>query len=200
MPSSHPTLRPDRSLPGRWQASPLLPTLTHPPVLHRRAEMAVSPLPGNPTAVWTIKKSAADEFDAYIIVSFSNATLVLRWAPCTGRAPAPPAATSHTSLRPPCNSAWAALATLPPRHEDVGGAKQLAAAARVKLTRISLGPSPCLLVTWRAAPARVLQHRRDGGGGERQRVQRQRAHPSDPAAGRRLDAAGVWWMCVCVGG
>ncbi|KAL4425697.1 hypothetical protein ABPG75_009713 [Micractinium tetrahymenae] len=40
-------------------------------------EMAVSPLPGNPTAVWTIKKSAADEYDAYIIVSFSNATLVL---------------------------------------------------------------------------------------------------------------------------
>ncbi|PSC75463.1 splicing factor 3B subunit 3-like [Micractinium conductrix] len=40
-------------------------------------EMAVSPLPGNPTAVWTIKRSAADEFDAYIVVSFSNATLVL---------------------------------------------------------------------------------------------------------------------------
>jgi splicing factor 3B subunit 3 len=41
--------------------------------------MAVSPLPGNPTAVWTIKRSLADEYDAYIIVSFSNATLVLRW-------------------------------------------------------------------------------------------------------------------------
>ncbi|KAK9824249.1 hypothetical protein WJX72_008915 [[Myrmecia] bisecta] len=40
-------------------------------------EMAVSPLPGNPTAVWTIRRSAADEFDAYIIVSFLNATLVL---------------------------------------------------------------------------------------------------------------------------
>jgi splicing factor 3B subunit 3 len=39
----------------------------------------VSPLPGNPTAVWTIKRSLADEYDAYIIVSFSNATLVLRW-------------------------------------------------------------------------------------------------------------------------
>ena len=48
-----------------------------------RAEMAVSPLPGNPTAVWTIKRSVGDEFDAYIVVSFSNATLVLRcgaWA------------------------------------------------------------------------------------------------------------------------
>ena len=41
------------------------------------AEMAVSPLPGNPTAVWTIKRSILDEFDAYIIVSFTNATLVM---------------------------------------------------------------------------------------------------------------------------
>lgn len=77
--------------------------------------MAVSPLPGNPTAVWTVKKAVrqpeglvradldglkvllarrrpadigsdprlpalqvSDEFDAYIVVSFSNATLVLR--------------------------------------------------------------------------------------------------------------------------
>ncbi len=39
-------------------------------------EMAVSPLPGNPTAVWTIKRSMMDDFDAYIIVSFTNATLV----------------------------------------------------------------------------------------------------------------------------
>ncbi|GAB4816845.1 hypothetical protein N2152v2_003891 [Parachlorella kessleri] len=40
-------------------------------------EMAVSPLPGNPTAVWTVKRSQADEYDAYIVVSFTNATLVL---------------------------------------------------------------------------------------------------------------------------
>lgn len=40
-------------------------------------EMAVSPLPGNPTAVWTTKRSNASEFDNYIIVSFTNATLVL---------------------------------------------------------------------------------------------------------------------------
>ena len=39
------------------------------------AEMAVSELPGNPTAVWTIRRSVADELDAYIIVSFTNATL-----------------------------------------------------------------------------------------------------------------------------
>lgn len=39
-------------------------------------EMAVSPLPGNPTAVWTIKRTMLDDFDAYIIVSFTNATLV----------------------------------------------------------------------------------------------------------------------------
>jgi len=40
-------------------------------------EMAVSELPGNPNAVWTVKKRADDDFDAYIIVSFVNATLVL---------------------------------------------------------------------------------------------------------------------------
>ena len=40
-------------------------------------EMAVSALPGNPSAVWTVKRMASAEFDAYIIVSFVNATLVL---------------------------------------------------------------------------------------------------------------------------
>ena len=64
-------------------------------------EMAVSELPGRPTAVWTVKKSQVgslyiyrciyeyyvfiyvcmyvqgDDFDRYIIVSFNNATLVL---------------------------------------------------------------------------------------------------------------------------
>lgn len=41
------------------------------------SEMAVSELPGNPNAVWTVRKRAEDEYDAYIIVSFVNATLVL---------------------------------------------------------------------------------------------------------------------------
>lgn len=41
------------------------------------SEMAVSPLPGIPSAVWTVKKNVSDEFDAYIVVSFANATLVL---------------------------------------------------------------------------------------------------------------------------
>lgn len=41
------------------------------------SEMAVSELPGNPNAVWTVKKNIYDEYDAYIIVSFVNATLVL---------------------------------------------------------------------------------------------------------------------------
>ncbi|KFM25355.1 Splicing factor 3B subunit 3 [Auxenochlorella protothecoides] len=41
------------------------------------AEMAVSPLPGNPTAVWTVRRSQAAEYDAYIVVSFANATLVM---------------------------------------------------------------------------------------------------------------------------
>lgn len=41
------------------------------------SEMAVSQLPGVPSAVWTVKKNVNDEFDAYIVVSFNNATLVL---------------------------------------------------------------------------------------------------------------------------
>ncbi|XP_018578281.1 splicing factor 3B subunit 3 isoform X2 [Anoplophora glabripennis] len=41
------------------------------------SEMAVSELPGNPNAVWTVKRRSDDEYDAYIIVSFINATLVL---------------------------------------------------------------------------------------------------------------------------
>ncbi|KAK7310260.1 hypothetical protein RJT34_07662 [Clitoria ternatea] len=41
------------------------------------SEMAVSKLPGVPSAVWTVKKNVIDEFDAYIVVSFTNATLVL---------------------------------------------------------------------------------------------------------------------------
>eukprot|EP00198_Chlamydomonas_reinhardtii_P011963 XP_001701300.1 nuclear pre-mRNA splicing factor, component of splicing factor 3b [Chlamydomonas reinhardtii] len=39
-------------------------------------ELAVSPLPGAPTAVWTVRRAASDEYDAYIVVSFANATLV----------------------------------------------------------------------------------------------------------------------------
>ncbi|XP_074644658.1 splicing factor 3B subunit 3 [Tubulanus polymorphus] len=41
------------------------------------SEMAKSELPGNPNAVWTVKRNVEEEFDAYIIVSFVNATLVL---------------------------------------------------------------------------------------------------------------------------
>ncbi|KAK7070838.1 Splicing factor 3B subunit 3 [Halocaridina rubra] len=41
------------------------------------SEMAVSELPGNPTAVWTVRKRSEDLYDSYIIVSFVNATLVL---------------------------------------------------------------------------------------------------------------------------
>ncbi|KAI9136953.1 CPSF A subunit region-domain-containing protein [Paraphysoderma sedebokerense] len=40
-------------------------------------EMAVSELPGNPKAVWTVKTKADEEFDSFIVVSFTNATLVL---------------------------------------------------------------------------------------------------------------------------
>ncbi|KAG1254018.1 hypothetical protein G6F68_011058 [Rhizopus microsporus] len=41
------------------------------------AELAVSELPGNPSAVWTTKLRADDQYHAYIVVSFANATLVL---------------------------------------------------------------------------------------------------------------------------
>jgi len=41
------------------------------------SEMAVSELPGNPNAVWTVKTSSDADHDSYIIVSFVNATLVL---------------------------------------------------------------------------------------------------------------------------
>eukprot|EP00038_Savillea_parva_P021739 m.35912 g.35912 ORF g.35912 m.35912 type:complete len:1203 (-) comp5341_c0_seq1:190-3798(-) len=38
---------------------------------------AVTDLPGNPSAVWSVKQHATDPFDTYIVVSFANATLVL---------------------------------------------------------------------------------------------------------------------------
>lgn len=41
------------------------------------SEMAVERLPDVPNAVWTVKKNVTDEFDAYIVVSFPTATLVL---------------------------------------------------------------------------------------------------------------------------
>ncbi|CAK8685237.1 splicing factor 3B subunit 3-like [Clavelina lepadiformis] len=41
------------------------------------SEMAVSELPGNPNAVWTVKIREEEEYDSYIVVSFVNATLVL---------------------------------------------------------------------------------------------------------------------------
>lgn len=41
------------------------------------SERAVSPLPGVPAAVWSIKGRQADAFDKYIIVSFKDATMVL---------------------------------------------------------------------------------------------------------------------------
>jgi len=40
-------------------------------------EMAVSPLPGNPNAVWTVKTNLKESYHKYIVVSFVNATLIL---------------------------------------------------------------------------------------------------------------------------
>ena len=41
------------------------------------SELAVSDLPGNPSAVWTVKRKMSDEYDEFIVVSFLNGTLVL---------------------------------------------------------------------------------------------------------------------------
>ncbi|KAF2757180.1 hypothetical protein EJ05DRAFT_511908 [Pseudovirgaria hyperparasitica] len=41
------------------------------------SEIVASDLPNYPSAVWTTKKTVADQYDAYIVLSFSNATLVL---------------------------------------------------------------------------------------------------------------------------
>ena len=40
-------------------------------------EMAVSELPGNPSCVWTVKQKRDSPYDRYIIVSFTDVTLVL---------------------------------------------------------------------------------------------------------------------------
>ncbi|KAK9367552.1 CPSF A subunit region-domain-containing protein [Lipomyces kononenkoae] len=40
-------------------------------------EVVASELPGEPTAVWTTKLTAKDPFDSYIVLSFTNGTLVL---------------------------------------------------------------------------------------------------------------------------
>ncbi|KAG7102367.1 Pre-mRNA-splicing factor rse1 like protein [Verticillium longisporum] len=40
-------------------------------------EIVASELPGIPSAVWTLKLSRGDQYDAYIVLSFTNATLVL---------------------------------------------------------------------------------------------------------------------------
>lgn len=42
------------------------------------SEIVASELPGTPSGVWTTKLTKYDEFDAYIVLSFTNATLVLR--------------------------------------------------------------------------------------------------------------------------
>jgi splicing factor 3B subunit 3 len=40
-------------------------------------EIVASELPGTPSAVWTTKLTREDQYDAYIVLSFSNGTLVL---------------------------------------------------------------------------------------------------------------------------
>lgn len=41
-------------------------------------EMAVSPLPGPATGVWTLKQTLRDEHNAFIVVAFATSTLVLK--------------------------------------------------------------------------------------------------------------------------
>jgi splicing factor 3B subunit 3 len=45
------------------------------------SEMAVSDLPGNPNAVWTVRKRRSDPHDAYIVVSYVPPCIELR-TPC----------------------------------------------------------------------------------------------------------------------
>lgn len=40
-------------------------------------EIVASELPGVPSAVWTLKLNSSEQYDAYIVLSFSNGTLVL---------------------------------------------------------------------------------------------------------------------------
>jgi len=40
-------------------------------------QLAALELPANPNAVWTVKRRSDDPYDAYIVVSFVNATVVL---------------------------------------------------------------------------------------------------------------------------
>ena len=41
------------------------------------SELAVSPLPGKPLGIWTIRENHTDEFHKYIVLTFSSQTLVL---------------------------------------------------------------------------------------------------------------------------
>jgi len=68
------------------------------------AELAVWQLPGQPTAVWTLRRSQQDDLDALIVVSFANATLVrISRVLCLRRPGADPAS--------PCNFAGAGSRT-----------------------------------------------------------------------------------------
>ena len=40
-------------------------------------EIVASELPGIPSAVWTLKLNRDEQYDAYIVLSFTNGTLVL---------------------------------------------------------------------------------------------------------------------------
>ncbi|KAJ1984548.1 pre-mRNA-splicing factor rse1 [Dimargaris verticillata] len=62
------------------------------------AEAAVSELPGNPMAIWSVKLSAQDSFDAYIIVAFVDATLVLSIGETVEEVPDSGLLTSQTTL------------------------------------------------------------------------------------------------------
>ena len=42
------------------------------------SEEAASDLPGSPNAVWTVRGRNEEAYDRYIIVSFTNATLVFK--------------------------------------------------------------------------------------------------------------------------
>lgn len=63
------------------------------------SEMAVSPVPGVPTGVWTLRKTSTQENDEYIVVSFANTTLVLRVGETVEQADDSGFATGTSTLR-----------------------------------------------------------------------------------------------------
>jgi Mono-functional DNA-alkylating methyl methanesulfonate N-term len=89
------------------------------------AELAVWQLPGQPTAVWTLRRTQQDELDALIVVSFANATLVRMYC-------------SHSTLKPQYIEGAAAAAGNPAASRCKHGMKQLVWVQTDTVNRLAL--------------------------------------------------------------